>query len=696
MLRRIYRLLTSSLRYKLLVLVLFPVLLVLLVVIAMAYLWINEVSYRQLLMKVNTDLSVAHEAFLHSQRNYLGKLTLTAESYAFRNAVSSMLSGYREDYRIIDELQQLQQQAGFDFVQLLDLNGCDFLDSQRCNLKHSPLRARALNGEPAFGVEVFSAAALESLDPALAQRVFLPLIATERAVPSDRSFEDRAMVLHMYYPILSTSGEVRAFLVGGVLVNGHFEFVDTLRDLVYGKGSLAENSIGTVTVFLDDVRINTNVPKQLQAPWQRALGTRVSREVREQVLERGETWVDRAFVVSEWYISAYQPILDVEGQRVGMLYVGFLEAPFKAVFYQALKVLLLLFVGVTLICVLMAVIGAKSIFKPIEAMARVIRKVQHGETLRIGALDGNDEIAELATQFDAMLDRLQFQQDMIQAGADELELKVEERTGQLQERTLDLQAHIQLLKRAREQLVARERLAAVGQLAAGIAHEINNPTAVILGNLDLLMVELGQAGKPVQREAQLIVEQVYRIRVLVNNLLQYSRPSDYLSQIVQVDINQVINDSLVLIKHDLSRKRIQVRLDLRATVSVGGNSQQFQQVLINLLANATNAMETEGVLRIRSRNWRDGGVLLAVRDNGCGIEPQLLPRIFDPFFTRTQGGSGLGLSVIYGILQRFGAEIKVRSRPGTGSTFFIWFQQDPAVDEAGEALISSIARAGGG
>nr|WP_242521548.1 HAMP domain-containing sensor histidine kinase [Motiliproteus sp. SC1-56] len=491
----------------------------------------------------------------------------------------------------------------------------------------------------------------------------------------------------MVYPVRNSFGEVRAFLAGGVLVNRNFEFVDSLRDLVYGGGSLSEGSLGTVTVFLDDVRINTNVPRNLGAPQNRALGTRVSREVREQVLDRGESWIDRAFVVSDWYISAYEPIVDVHGERVGMLYAGFLEAPFRATYYEALKWLLALFLGVTVLCVGLAVSGARSIFRPVEAMAQVIRRVHREPDLRIGDLDSGDELSELAHQFDAMLDQLQSQHEQLQASAEHLEAKVRRRTA-------DLQENLDLLKRTRQQLVGKEKLAAIGELTAGIAHEINNPTAVILGNMDLLMSELGSAGEPVRHEAQLIIDQVYRIRAIINNLLQYSRPSDYQSPVIQVDVNQVVKDTLVLVRHDLAKRSVRLRLDLRAGTRVGGNPQQFQQVLVNLMVNALHAMADKpgrSTLTLRTRTWQNQGVLLVVRDNGRGIPEAVLPRIFDPFFTQTRGGTGLGLSVSYGILERFGATIEVRSREGVGSCFFIWLRKEPVVDREGDALIEGIA-----
>ncbi|NQZ54185.1 MAG: cache domain-containing protein [Piscirickettsiaceae bacterium] len=646
------------------------------VVIGMVYVWINEVSYQQLLMKVNTDIYVAHEAFADTQNKYLIELALLAESYPFRDPMERSLTKEQESVEIKPLMANLKKEKGFDFLQLITINGCDYWQANNCNIKKSPLMTKALSGEPAAGIEIFSSQELQAINPDLAEKVYLPLIQTLRAHPSKNTVEDRGMVLHSYYPIRDTDSTVKAILIGGVLLNRNFKFVDTLRDLVYSKGSLAEDGLGTVTIFLEDVRISTNVPGQLQMPKQRAIGTRVSEKVREQVLSQGLKWTDRAFVVSEWYISAYEPIIDVFGQRVGMLYTGFLEAPFRATYFTGMTLLLLFFSIVVLISILLAVFGAKSIYKPIEAMAKVINTVEHGGEIRIGQLESKDEVAMLAQQFNGMLDTLQEQREQIQNSANVLEAKVEDRTRQLRNQKINLQRNLSLLKQTREKLVAKEKLAAIGELTAGIAHEVNNPTAVILGNMDLLVEELGENAKPVEQQTKLIIQQVYRIRAITDNLLQYSRPEDYQVASAVVNINEVINDTLALVQHDLKQQKIELNLDLRSTVSVSGNHQQFQQVLINLLVNAMNAQETAGMITVRTRNWRDQGVLMVVRDNGRGISAEALPRIFDPFYTQTKSGTGLGLYVSSGILNRYGAEILVRSRVGVGSCFFVWFYCD--------------------
>ena len=297
-------------------------------------------------------------------------------------------------------------------------------------------------------------------------------------------------------------------LDGGVLLNNNFVFVDAIRDLVYGPGSLPAGSIGTVTVFLDDVRISTNVPRVAGS---RAGHAGVGRS-RHAVLDNGEKWINRAFVVNDWYISAYEPIVDTTGQRVGILYAGYLEAPFGAALWQTLGWVLLLLFGLLAPYAILAIRGAKSIFRPVERMSRVIRATRLGEAQRVGAVDSQDELAELAREFDAMLDRLEGHAADMQKWAEQLEDKVAERTAELQQRNDELQRTINVLRDTWRQLVMAEKLAALGELTAGVAHEINNPTQVMLGNLDVLVSELGEQLNPVREEVNLVVEQIYRIQ----------------------------------------------------------------------------------------------------------------------------------------------------------------------------------------
>lgn len=667
----------KNLRYKLLLLVLLPIFIVMPIILSMAAYWSNNFSYDQLFMKVSTDLSVTHDAFYQQQKNYLAQLGWLGESYTLRNSL------YAKDYDALKlEIDILKEQGHFDYLHLLDLKGNWLYEPPHSGFtrsKHSVLFNQAKITNAVSGVEIFSQEDLErekDIDQTLLR---LSLVDTPHAKPILRRVEDRGMMLRMVYPVRGATNKIVALLDGGVLLNRNFNFVDRIRDLVYGPGSLIEGSIGTVTVFIDDVRITTNVQDETG---ERALGTRVSKEVRTKVLEQGETWIDSAFVVNDWYISAYEPIYDVGGERIGILYVGFLETPFSQILRNALLILFVFFIFVMLLSSWFAIRGAKSIFKPIEQMTSVVRATYAGEQLRIGNVDTNDEIGELARQFDSMLDQLQERNLQIIHGAALLEQKVEERTLELQTKNEDLKNNINLLNETRKQLVLAEKLASLGELTAGIAHEINNPTAVILGNMDVILAEMGDKMNPVKVESELIIEQVYRIRNIIENLLQYSRTAEADEYIASVNVNEVIEHTLLLVKYEIETHHVDVTLNLNATIKIHIKKQELQQILINLFINAVQSCPSESVqLNIETYDSDNNGVMIKVRDNGPGIDEDKLNRVFDPFYTTKKEGTGLGLSVSFGLVQRYGGTISVENNPTGGTCFSIALLANPEISD---------------
>ncbi|MFI0377455.1 MAG: cache domain-containing protein [Candidatus Thiodiazotropha sp.] len=682
---RIIEAIRGSLRYKLLVLVLFPILLIMPIALGLAIYWGSQFSYEQLFIKVNTDLSVAEDNFHRLQEDYLNTLGRLAESYAFYTALES-----KSGLVVNTQLAELQQSAGFSYLHLLGVDGKRlFLSYGEAEKRghSSPSLLAALQGHPRVEIEIFSAEALDEQSPGLAKQVELPLIDTPRARPTVQRIEGRGMMIRALYPVKNSRGQVVAVLDGGVLLNANFKFVDTIRDLVYGPGSLPRGSIGTVTVFLNDVRITTNVPR---TPNQRALGTRVSDEVRTQVLDDGEKWIDRAFVVNDWYISAYQPIIDVNGERVGMLYAGFLESPSRNALWQALGVLILLFLALMLFSSILSISGAKSIFKPLEIMMAVVRATREGYTKRIGKISSMDEIGVLANEFDLLLDLLQERNLQVQQWADQLEEKVDERTAELKLKNQKLVTTIQILRETRAQLIAAEKLAALGELTAGVAHEINNPTAVMLGNLDLLVEELGDNATPVKGEIDLIIEQIFRIKDIINNLLHYARPDQITETPSVIDVNEVVQHTLALVRYLRKQKQFEIRLDLNAARPVKINPHELQQVLVNLFVNAVHALDSSaGIISLSTDDWDEKGVVIRIEDNGMGIEEEQTEMIFNPFHTskRVGEGTGLGLSVSYGLIKKYGGDITVRSDQGQGSLFSVWILQEPDLMEEETALM---------
>ncbi|MGB5224772.1 MAG: cache domain-containing protein [Arenicellales bacterium] len=685
---RIINAVRGTVRYKLLVLVLFPILLMMPIALAVAIYWGTNFTYDQLYTKVNSDLSVADDVFVRMQQDYLNRLGTLAESYAFRTALE-----IDNQKGIAEQLLEVELAAGFTYLNVIDKNANTMDVKAGADIhgrRSSSSLLMASQGHPTVGVEIFSAEDLRKLGESLASSVELSLLETPRARPTARKVEDRAMMIRALYPVKDSRGELMAILDGGVQLNGNFGFVDAIRDLVYGPGSLPAGSIGTVTVFLDDVRISTNVPLR---PGERALGTRVSNEVRTQVLDQGRKWIDRAFVVNDWYISSYEAILDVDGNRVGMLYAGYLERPFRNALWKALAILVLMFLALMLISALVAIRGAKSIFRPVEDMSSVVQATREGKLTRIGEVASRDEIGVLASEFDAMLDLLHQRNKEILASADQLELKVEERTAELQQKNEDLHRTISVLQETRQKLVNAEKLAALGELTAGVAHEINNPTAVMLGNIDVLVDELGSAIKPVQHEVDLIIEQIYRIKDIINNLLHYAHPEDYDGYMADVDVNELVHQTLKLISHYQNKYRFDIQLELKAVRGIRINQQELKQVIVNLLVNAIHAIDPNGGrIRITTRDWTDKGVAVSVEDNGTGMDEVTMSRVFNPFYsTKMQGeGTGLGLSVSYGLIRRYGGNLTVQSSPGDGACFTIWLLTEPELVEDEETIIKQL------
>jgi PAS domain S-box-containing protein len=229
--------------------------------------------------------------------------------------------------------------------------------------------------------------------------------------------------------------------------------------------------------------------------------------------------------------------------------------------------------------------------------------------------------------------------------------------------------------RMEEQLTQTEKLTSLGLLAAGVAHEVNTPLAVISNYIQMLAKQMPE-GDPRHTIIDKIVKQTFRASEIVNNLLNFSRTGP--GELADVDLNRVVEETLSLVAHPLKASQIQVVKQLTEGLPpVRGSANKLQQVFLNLFLNARDAMPSGGMLEVRSA-VHNGSVEVEVVDTGNGITREHIHKIFDPFFTtKTSGrGTGLGLSVSYGIIKEHAGKIDVRSTPGRGTSFHVEF---PAV-----------------
>jgi two-component system NtrC family sensor kinase len=449
-------------------------------------------------------------------------------------------------------------------------------------------------------------------------------------------------------PLLGEDGRVAGVLQAGLMLNGDEHVVDTITRIVYDR-----DVKGAATVFLGDVRIATSV---MDGSGNRATGTLMSAAVAADVLERGKRWSERAFVLNDWFISAYEPIYDPDNTVIGALYVGMPEQPLM----KMRTSLNLIFAAVLLF--VSAIGGALSTWlssrlaRPVRELAEGARRIAAGEHIEPVTVHSNDELSLLADEFNTMSRE-------VNSLKNNLEQKVVERTLQLEESNQQLLA-------AQKELAKSERLAGLGLLSAGIAHEINNPLAVIRGNAELLQDELAPDDEN-QEEVSEIIQETARIERIVANLRVFSRSG--MKRISRFSLGQLLDGILDQIGHQIRLERyLIVRSYWGKDVMLDGDEDQLRQVFTNLIVNGLQSMPEGGELTVNTEPDDSGErVDITVRDYGCGIREEEMDRLFTPFFSTKARGTGLGLAVSYGIVHDHGGEIKVVSTYGSGASFTV-------------------------
>ena len=640
--------LRSSIRRKLIFATLSPLCVAILLCWLIGSQLITNRIFRQAQQNVMRDLNLARKVY-QDEINHLASVVKVA-------GLSRDMALYLNDTRSIRQnnvLLQILQAENLSFLNVIDKKGVvryRVANPQQYGdtLGDDPMVVRALNGELCSGAEVYSHERLMLESPALAKAAVITVRQTARARTVADSSEQRGLMMVAVTPLTASDGRVFGALQAGLMLNNDSSVVDSITRIVFDQ-----EGMGAATVFMGDVRIATNVR---DTTGERAIGSLMSEEVARVVLNKGSIWSDRAFVFSDWYISAYEPIRGLSGSVIGALYVGMPEQPLL----NLKRSLNLHFAGVLLIVAMIGIglatwIGSHTA-RPVRALAEGARRMAAGQRIEPIMVARDDEIGLLANEFNTMA------REVILLNQT-LELKVEERTRDLEEKNIQLLATQKELGRA-------ERLAGLGMLAAGVAHEINNPLAVIRGNAELLQISI-PADSDNREEADAIVEEAVRIERIVNNLRVFSRSG--MLRISTFSLEKMLDSILGQIGHQipLSRYRVTRSYGVRG-LEINGDKDQLRQVFTNLIINGLQAMPEGGELLLSTLlDSEDQRVSVTVKDYGCGIYEEDKGRLFSPFYSTKAEGTGLGLAVSYRIVRDHGGEIRVESRAGEGSIFMV-------------------------
>ena len=347
----------------------------------------------------------------------------------------------------------------------------------------------------------------------------------------------------------------------------------------------------------------------------------------------------------------------------------------------ALAIAMAMILGVVLLLI-------RDVVAPLRALEERSSDMAKGQLARpVPPWGEADEIGRLAVIFEEMRRSLRDRLRSTESINVDLEREVRRRTEALEQRNAELHEAMEKLRRAQDNLVRSEKLASMGRLVAGIAHEINNPVNAVINSLGPLdeavkRIAAGEGGSPadIATEALEILAVVQRgaarTKAIVQALHGYARGDDSVQR--EVNLARSVDETLGLLQHRL--RDVKVVKDVEPKARILGFPGQVDQVLMNLLTNAAQAIGAKGgTISVTARN-QDARVLLTVADDGAGIPADVLPRIFDPFFTTKDvgEGSGLGLSIVHGIIERHGGHIDVESQPGQGTKFLISFPLPPA------------------
>jgi len=451
--------------------------------------------------------------------------------------------------------------------------------------------------------------------------------------------EPTGMFMLATVPVI-LENKCKGVLMAGVLLNGSIDEVDKIRNLVFEGRSYKGKPVGTATIFMKDLRISTNV---VNNKGKRAIGTRVSKEVAEHVLNRGVSWTGRATVLDEWYISQYDPIRNPNDEIIGMLYIGELEQKYLDAASRELVLQLAAILAVMILTFLVIFLIAGNILRPIANLSRGTQKLTAGDLTSRVEVKNKDEVGRLCESFNHMAGQLQKQRS-------EIEKK---------QKTLE-EVNVELKTTNKNYM----------EMLGFVSHELKNPLAsAIMGLFTVKDGYIGELNSAQKKCLDSVAKSLNYFKDMINNYLDLSRFEKGEVHVNKTQfrvLEDVVKPVLESLKQELQQKKMAIENHIPVEVELNADKNLLRIVYDNLLSNAIKYGKENGRIELNYEPDREK-VVFNVRNEGKGIPKEKMSMLFKKFSRidspeyAGKKGTGLGLFICKEIIEKQGGKIWAES-----------------------------------
>jgi len=618
-----------------------------------------QVVFQEARTKVATDLQVASNFLDKELEKSVASLSFLADNQLVKDLIGK---SEPPPLSVRSWLERKRVNADFDLLSLCDMQGNVILRTRSPyqtgdSYLSNPLISNALQGKSGSGVIIVPPQELKREGEGLIQQAYITFVPTSRAKSRPEKAENSGMMLMIVVPVWETNGTVIGALYAGTLLNRNYQLVDYVRDMVFEEREYKGKPFGTVTIFQWDVRVATNVEEENGA---RAIGTRVSQEVYEKVLEDEKIWLSRAFVVNNWYISAYEPIYDPQNKVIGMLYVGILEDKYvdirNGIFLSFLPII---FGGIAAVLILSYLLS-RGLSGPIKRMVEATNLIAKGKL---------QYILEKEKKYPTV-QKLPY-------------LEVQELTQNFDQMATALFKRETELKKINDDL--RQINRNYMEILGFVTHEIKNRLGIVLGGAyNLKQGVVGELNKGQEKMVDILLRNSERLIEMIKNYLDLSRIERGELRVYKQNLElkkDILDPVLDEFKGQFEVSDIRLAVSVPAFCKVMADPDLLKIVMENLLSNALKYGKEKGVIKVEARKEKKK-CKINVWNEGKGIPQGNMNQLFTKF-TRLdreklgkERGSGLGLFIIQEIIQKQGGEIWAESEEGKWANFIFTLPSD--------------------